>query len=302
MERFTVYFQIFAVVFYLLSVVVEMWISIRQKRKAYYDKRDTKINLLSMLGMGIVARLSLIPTIMLLAWLAQMLPYAMPVTWWSVLLTLLLVDHSNYWAHRTMHRTNIGWAMHVTHHSSQHYNLSVALRQSWTQILFTIFFIPIIFTGIPVYVILFAKAINSFGQFWIHTEYIDRMPRWFSFIFNTPSHHRVHHASDEKYLDKNYGGIFIFFDRLYGTFKAEEERPTYGLTTNIERTDLLYVQFHHWQNVWRNYWRAPDWRTRLRVLFAPPGAQTELPALSRRDYKPWCPVARLVAPKSLHLS
>ncbi|MFW5658502.1 MAG: sterol desaturase family protein [Bacteroidota bacterium] len=299
MERLTANFQIFAVCFYLLAVVFELVISIRHRRRNYYDKQDTRTNLFALVGMAIVGQLALIPMIMILQGILDILPYQLPTTWWSVLIALLLVDHSNYWAHRFGHETNLGWAMHVTHHSTRHYNLSVALRQNWSQVLLFVFFLPIPLFGLPVYVILFAKALNSFYQFWIHTEYINRLPRWFEFVFNTPSHHRVHHASNTQYLDRNYAGIFIFWDRLYGTFKREEARPVYGLTPNIDRHDQFYVQFHHWQALLRNYWRAPDWRTRLHVLFAPPGAQRELPPISRAEIKPWMPFARLLAPKTL---
>ncbi|NNK80715.1 MAG: sterol desaturase family protein, partial [Flavobacteriales bacterium] len=160
-----------------------------------------------------------------------------PISWWSWVLLFFAEDLSYYWMHRISHRSKFFWASHVVHHSSQHYNLSTALRQTWTGPFFTFIFwlwLPLI--GFHPIMIMTQMSISLLYQFWIHTETVDKMPQWFEAIFNTPSHHRVHHASNPRYLDRNHAGILILWDRLFGTFEPEsvQEKPVYGLTKNID--------------------------------------------------------------------
>ncbi|MFC5408800.1 sterol desaturase family protein [Larkinella bovis] len=192
---------------------------------------------------------------------------------WAWLLLFLADDFSYYWFHRISHSSRYFWASHVVHHSSQKYNLSTALRQTWTGNLSGafIFWIWMPLFGFHPVAIMTMQAISLLYQFWIHTEYIHRFPAGIEAVFNTPSHHRVHHGSDLKYLDKNHGGILIIWDRLFGTFQVEEERPTYGLTKNIDTHNPIRIAFHEWVDIGRDVIRAGSVRNAVHYLFGPPG-------------------------------
>jgi sterol desaturase/sphingolipid hydroxylase (fatty acid hydroxylase superfamily) len=195
--------------------------------------------------------------------------------WWAFLLLFFAEDLCFYWFHRLSHEHRIWWAVHVSHHSSQHYNLTTALRQPWfgTVALIWLPWVPLALIGFPVPMILFQKALNLVYQFWIHTELIGRLPRWFEAVFNTPSHHRVHHASNARYLDANYGGTLIIWDRLFGTFIGEtaDEACRFGIIRNIGSFNPFHIVTHEWRNLFRDLAAAPDWRTRLAYLVRPPG-------------------------------
>jgi sterol desaturase/sphingolipid hydroxylase (fatty acid hydroxylase superfamily) len=190
---------------------------------------------------------------------------------WSWLVLFLLEDHSYYWFHRIHHEVRLLWACHVNHHSSQHYNLSTALRQPLlTPFTGPMFWAPLPLLGFPPHMILTAQAISLLYQFWLHTEAIDRLG-WFEEIFNTPSHHRVHHGKNVRYLDRNHGGILIIWDRLFGTFAREREPVIYGLTKDIETYNPLRIGFHEFAAIGRDVARAPTIGAKLGYLFAPPG-------------------------------
>jgi sterol desaturase/sphingolipid hydroxylase (fatty acid hydroxylase superfamily) len=191
--------------------------------------------------------------------------------WWVWVLLILGDDFCYYWYHRLGHEVRLFWAAHVNHHSSTTYNLSTALRQSWTgPLLGWIFWLPLPLLGFHPLMIVLAQSINLLYQYWIHTELIGSMGPY-GWIFNTPSHHRVHHGSDPRYLDRNYAGILIIWDRLFGTFEPEGVRPTYGLTQNIQSYNPVVIAFHEWQAIFRDVCQARTWRGRLGYLFARPG-------------------------------
>ena len=202
---------------------------------------------------------------------------------WAFAAALIAVDFAYYWFHRLHHEVRVLWASHVPHHSSQHYNLSTALRQSWTP-----------FTGLPFYLplaLLFSPAqiataygINLLYQFWIHTELIDRLGP-FERIFNTPSHHRVHHGANVQYLDRNYAGILIVWDRWFGSFEPERERVRYGLTKNIDSFDPVYAAFYEFFAVVRDAVRAPSLRAALGFLLRPPGWKPDGTGATATDLK-----------------
>jgi sterol desaturase/sphingolipid hydroxylase (fatty acid hydroxylase superfamily) len=162
----------------------------------------------------------------------------------------------------------------VNHHSSQHYNLSTALRQSWTGFIALgfIFRLPLVLIGFDPAMVFFCGAINLIYQFWIHTEAIGKLPRWFEYVMNTPSHHRVHHATNPRYLDSNYAGTFIIWDRMFGTFveEVDEEPIRYGIVRQLGSFNLLWSLFHEWVGIARDLWSAP-WRHKLGYLWNPPG-------------------------------
>jgi sterol desaturase/sphingolipid hydroxylase (fatty acid hydroxylase superfamily) len=198
-----------------------------------------------------------------------------PASGWAWVSIFFLDDFTYYWFHRISHECRFWWAAHVNHHSSREYNLSTALRQSWTGVPVGTWmpWIPLAFLGFPPQMILAQQGFNLFYQFWIHTETVRRMPAWFEYLFNTPSHHRVHHASNPAYLDRNYAGVLMLWDRLFGSFVPErdEEPVTYGIVHNIETFNPVRIAFHEWLAMGRDLMAARSVRQALGVVFGPPG-------------------------------
>jgi sterol desaturase/sphingolipid hydroxylase (fatty acid hydroxylase superfamily) len=181
------------------------------------------------------------------------------------------VDFLYYWFHRTSHEVSAVWATHVVHHQSEEYNLAVALRQgSFQSSMSWVFYLPLALAGLPPLVFLTLSSINTLYQFWIHTRLIGRLGP-LEAVFNTPSHHRVHHGRDPKYIDRNHGGTLIVWDRLFGTFQAEEEEPVYGITRPLASWNPVWANFHVWAELLELARRARRWRDRLRVFVARPG-------------------------------
>jgi alkylglycerol monooxygenase len=214
-------------------------------------------------------------------------------TWVYWLALILLVDLAYYWAHRMSHEVNLFWGGHVVHHQSEEYNLSVALRQSSLQVVWTFGFnLPIAFLGFRTEDFVLISALNTLYQFWIHTETIGKLPRWIEFVFNTPSHHRVHHGRDPKYIDKNHAGSLIIWDRMFGTFQEEEEKPTYGITKPINSWNAVWANMSHYADMGEDLKRIPKWSDKFRYLFNKPGWLPEYlggyrpaPAVDKSNYK-----------------
>jgi alkylglycerol monooxygenase len=189
--------------------------------------------------------------------------------YWTSL--FLLADLAYYWAHRMSHEINLFWGGHVVHHQSEEYNLSVALRQSSLQVVWTFAFsLPLAFLGFEPLDFVYMSALITLYQFWIHTELIGKMG-WFEYIFNTPSHHRVHHGRNPKYIDKNHAGTLIIWDRMFGTFQEEEERPTYGITKPINSWNAVWANFSHYAEMGKDLKRIPNFWDKIRYLFNKPG-------------------------------
>jgi sterol desaturase/sphingolipid hydroxylase (fatty acid hydroxylase superfamily) len=191
----------------------------------------------------------------------------------------VLDDFAYYWFHRASHECRFWWAAHVNHHSSQHYNLSTAIRQPWTGVLVGTWapWFPLVLLGFPPEMIFVQSGFSLLYQFWLHTESIRRMPRWFEYLFNTPSHHRVHHAANPRYVDRNYGGTLMVWDRLFGTFAAESDQEPcrYGLIKNIDTYNPIKIAFHEWAAIVRDVRSARSLREVFRYVFGPPGWQPD---------------------------
>jgi sterol desaturase/sphingolipid hydroxylase (fatty acid hydroxylase superfamily) len=247
-----------------------------------YEGRDTWASL----AMGTVSVVTVGFVNLGVAALAQALwPYrAMDLGngWLGWTAGMLGWDFAYYWAHRWQHEIRLFWAMHVNHHSSAHYNFATALRQPWLPLMFLIAFPPLALVGVRPSLILVCGGINLIYQFWIHTELVDKMPRWFELVFNTPSHHRVHHGSNAQYLDRNHGGILIVWDRLFGTFEPEGEPVVYGLTKNIHTFNPLRIFSHEVFAMFRDVAHARGWADRLGVVFRGPDWSPEDRAATRR--------------------
>ncbi len=193
--------------------------------------------------------------------------------WYIWIAGFILQDFIFYWYHRFAHEIRLFWAAHVNHHSSVYMHYSTALRQSWLELLFKdAFYIPMAILGFHPLMILTMYQINLIYQFLTHTETIKHLPKWYEFIFNSPAHHRVHHSSEIKYLDKNYAGTLIIWDRLFGTFRDEDEGfPIYGITINIKTNNLLRITFHEVVNICNDVKRASTLKDKLNYIFNSPG-------------------------------
>ena len=263
----------YAVPAFVLLILIEMiWAKRRAAEK--YEAADTLTSLAFGLGSTVAGLFAGGAIVAVALWVYDARITTIPFTWWAWGLCFLLDDLAYYAFHRTAHRVRWFWASHVNHHSSQHYNLSTALRQTWTGFfaMSFMFRLPLLLIGFPPAMLFFVGGINLIYQFWIHTEAVGRMPRWFEAVMNTPSHHRVHHATNPRYLDANYAGVFIIWDRMFGTFTPEvdSERIRYGIVKQLGSFNLLWSVFHEWIGIARDLWSAP-WRHKLSYLWRPPG-------------------------------
>ena len=258
---------------FVLLVLAEM-LRARRRSPQAYEPADTMTSLGLGLGNTVAAALTAGIVFSAMTFLFDHRVAALGWHWWVWIAAFVLDDFNYYWAHRTGHRVRWFWAAHVNHHSSQHYNLSTALRQTWTGFAALSFLFRIwpALLGFPPAMLVAVAGINLIYQFWIHTEAIGRMPRWFEAVMNTPSHHRVHHATNPAYLDRNYAGVFIVWDRLFGTFAAERDDIAirYGLVRQLASFNLIWAAFHEWVAMLGDFVRAP-WRHKLSYLWRPPG-------------------------------
>ncbi|SIR90614.1 sterol desaturase family protein [Williamsia sterculiae] len=238
-----------------------------------YSAIDTRTSLT--MGLGALGFMLLFKTLTLMLFVlvsVYLAPWHIPTnTWWSWVLLFVVVDVSWYCNHRFSHRVRIGWAAHQAHHSSEYFNFGTALRQKWNPWSEAVFWLPLPAMGFEPWTIYVSFGANLVYQFFSHTETVGALPRPIEFLFNTPSHHRVHHGSDPEYLDKNYGGILIIWDRMFGTFQKEMHTPTYGLTTPVDTYNVLALQYREYGNIIADLRRSTCWRDRFGYVFAPPG-------------------------------
>ena len=260
----------------LLLIPLEILFASTSRVRAEYDLRDTLANVA--MSVGSIFFWGMYSGIFMTAvWFAYHHRLAdIPFSAWSFAIAFVLEDLRYYLWHRISHRSRWFWASHVIHHSSQHFNLSTNLRQSWTSQFSGLILmnVPMAFVGFHPSTVALAFTVNLLYQFWIHTETIDKMPRWFEWLLNTPSHHRVHHASNARYLDANYAGVFMIWDRLFGTFVPEqaEEPPRYGIVKNLGTVNPIRIALHEYVDITRDLARRGlTLRQRLGYLFGPPG-------------------------------
>ena len=263
-----------AVPFFVGLVVLEM-IAWKLTGRGDYETRDAAASLAMGLGSQIAPLFGGAALVTAgLFFVYEFRLTTIPNTWWAVLLCFVVDDFRYYWWHRISHERRWFWASHVVHHSSQHYNLTTALRQTWTGVIIggLLFKAPLALLGFHPMMLLFVAGLNLVYQFWIHTEMIDRLGP-LEWVFNTPSHHRVHHAVNPDYLDANYAGTLIIWDRLFGTFVAErrEEKPRYGIVRNIGTFNPFVISFHEWIAIARDVASARSVREAMGYLFGPPG-------------------------------
>ena len=263
----------YAIPFFIITLIIEVLVDAREKTNAY-ETKDAITSLTMGIGnvlLGLISKTLVFAVFIYLY--ANFRVFTVPFTWWAWILLLFIEDLVYYWFHRVSHENRFFWASHVVHHSSQKYNLSTALRQTWSGgFLAFVFWLPLPLLGFHPVMILAQMAISLIYQYWIHTELIKKMPHWFEVIFNTPSHHRVHHATNPQYLDRNHAGIFIFWDKWFGSFEPEVEKPKYGLVKNISSFNPLYVAFHEWITMFKDVFTSKtSFVNRLKYLIKPPG-------------------------------
>jgi sterol desaturase/sphingolipid hydroxylase (fatty acid hydroxylase superfamily) len=257
---------------FVLLVLLELFLSHRQHLKVH-DPKDSAASI----GMGIGSLILGVgvkfTAFGIFTFLHQFAIFDIGYQWWAWVLILFADDFSFYWHHRLSHHIRVLWAAHINHHSSINYNLAVALRQSWTELFYKYTFwlwLPLI--GFEPIMIFTMMGISLIYQFWVHTKTIKSLGP-LEWVLNTPSHHRVHHASNTRYLDRNHAGILIIWDRLFGTFQEEldSDPPVFGITSNIHTYNLFKIAFHEFQNIWRDVKDAPNLKTKLAYIFMPPG-------------------------------
>ena len=262
----------YAIPFFIITVIIEVILTVKIRLEDY-EFKDAATSIAMGLGnvfLGLISK-SLVLVVFLFFYNYKL--FTIPFAWWSWILVLFAEDFCYYWFHRTSHENRLFWASHVVHHSSQKYNLSTALRQTWSGSFYSfIFWIPLILLGFHPVMVLVQISISLLYQYWIHTELIQKLPNWFEAVFNTPSHHRVHHATNPQYLDRNHAGIFIIWDRLFGTFEPEVEKPVYGLVKNINTYNPIKVAFNEWLQMFNDAFTSKtSLSNRLKYLIKPPG-------------------------------
>lgn len=261
----------YAIPVIVLSFIIEWLAGIYYKRNYYDDKKDflaaLSIGAVSaLLGAGLKVFLFSVSMVVY-----NTVPWGVPRVWWGFVLCFIAVDFCRYWAHRLSHEQRFLWATHVTHHSSNKMNFSVSFRTGWTQHIKFIFFLPVPLLGIDPFTFFVCHQVAVLYQFFVHTELIRKLPAPIEYILVTPSHHRVHHGSNPKYIDKNYGSTFILWDRLFNTFQQEEEQPNYGLTKPVKSYNPIYLVFHEWVDLLKDMRYCKNLKEVFKLAYYPPG-------------------------------
>jgi sterol desaturase/sphingolipid hydroxylase (fatty acid hydroxylase superfamily) len=269
----------YAIPFFVLLLIAE-WASFRHLSDEHdlvgYEPADTRTSLAMGAGNVVINIGWKVVVVAAYALIYELTPLRLSAgDWWVWVLLFFADDLSYYWFHRVSHESRLFWASHVVHHSSQHYNLSTALRQTWVPMTYLPFWLALPLLGFAPWMVLLAQSWSLIYQFGLHTERIGRLPGPLEAVLNTPSHHRVHHGANEQYLDRNYGGILVIWDRLFGSFEPEGERVRYGLTKNIRTFNPVQVAFHEYTALWHDVRSAPTWRERAGHLWHGPGWKPE---------------------------
>lgn len=251
---------------------LEMWYSWRSDKKNYSSKESIGSLFVGLgnVGINLLIKFAFIYGCV---YIYNLVPWRMTLNWWTMIPCLLVLDLCSYWAHRISHFNRFFWSTHIVHHTAENYNLTVSFRLSWIQHFKLVFFLPVLLCGFHPVIFFIVNQIAILFQFWQHTEFVGRLHPLVEKFIVTPSNHRVHHGSDEKYLDKNFGVILITWDKLFGTYQPEEEKPTYGITTKIEKSlNPLYLNFHEYSDIIRDVKKARGVRETLFYLFGSPSA------------------------------
>lgn len=260
---------IWAVPIMLIFTAIEYYVSLKDNDQRY-ENRELLGSVLVGLGNLVSNLVTKLVLFLMVVLFYNLVPWRMEFIWWMFFPCYVVLDFCSYWAHRISHEQRFWWATHITHHSGNHYNLAVSFRLSWIQQFKIIFFIPVVLCGFHPLIYFISNQIAVLFQFWVHTEYIKRLHPIVEYIIATPSNHRVHHGTQDKYIDKNYGATFIIWDRMFGTYQPEEERPVYGLTTPVHSGNPFFLVFHETVDIIRDVKNAPTWKQKFWYLFGSP--------------------------------
>ena len=280
---------LYAIPGFFLLMAIELAVDLK-KGTGYYRLNDA----IASLSIGMLSRVmailkALIPLSIYAMFAEELAIIEWPMGWQFWLVAFVLYDVLYYWNHRLGHEMSVLWAAHVVHHSSEEYNLTTALRQTSGSILNWVFFIPMAFLGIPVETMVTIAALNLVYQYWVHTRHIDKLG-FLDYWLVTPSNHRVHHAQNDRYIDRNYGGVFIIWDRIFGTFEPEndDDKPIYGIRTPLRSWNPIWSNWHLYKQLFSDSWQTKKWRDKWRVWFGrtgwrPDDVMATLPPKKRFD-------------------
>ncbi|MEO6169068.1 MAG: sterol desaturase family protein [Chitinophagales bacterium] len=261
---------IWAIPVMIFFTVIEYFVAKYQHRDDIYNNLELQGSVLVGLGNLLSNYFTKLVLFVVVVFFYNIVPWRMEFRWWLFIPCYVLLDFCSYWAHRISHEQRFWWTTHVPHHSGNNYNLAVSFRLSWIQEFKILFFIPVTIAGFHPWIFFVVNQTAVLFQFWVHTEYIRKCPRWIEYIFATPSNHRVHHGTQEKYIDKNYGATFILWDRMFGTYQPEEERPIYGLTTPVHSGNPFKLVFQEAIDLVNDVRKAKTWRDRVWFAFGSP--------------------------------
>jgi sterol desaturase/sphingolipid hydroxylase (fatty acid hydroxylase superfamily) len=281
---------VYAIPAFFILIGVELLID-RLKKTGYYRLNDAVTNI----SLGIGSQLAglfikgLTLGVYIYIYKNHRIIQDIPQNALTVFLLFIGIDFFYYWFHRLAHEIGVLWGSHVVHHQSEEYNFSVALRQSWSQGMFSwVFYLPLAFIGFSVELFVLINALQTLYQFWIHTKLIHKMPAPFEYVFNTPSHHRVHHGQNPLYIDRNHGGTLIIFDRLFGTFQEELEPVVYGITQPANSWNPLWLNIEYWIDWYHNFINADGIINKLKTIYKYPGwkaNQSDIKAFNPAEIK-----------------
>lgn len=262
---------VIAIPFFALMIAAEALLARLRSRDDYQDRKDTWNNILMGFVSVLFGALFGLGTGYIYLAAYELAPYKFPVdAWWSWVILFVIDDFAYYIFHRVSHESRLFWNFHVVHHSSKQFNLSVAVRQSWFGgLVLWLFYSPIMLLGFAPWMFAITHGLNLIYQFWIHTRFIKTLGP-LEYIFNTPSHHRVHHGVNNPYLDKNYAGVLIIWDRLFGSFVKETEEPRFGIINQLTGYNALWANTHAWFEMYEAVKRQPNLRSKLRCIFGSP--------------------------------
>ncbi|MEP3891272.1 MAG: sterol desaturase family protein [Hellea sp.] len=275
-EIISVKVTLLALPIFFISIAIEIAAKKFLKTRGTLHSVDDSVSIFMGLVSVVTNGAAAFITVGLLFWAAQFQLYTIPLTLWAILACFILDDLRYYLHHRIAHRCRWPWAMHIIHHSSQRYSLAVALRQGWTKHFTgtTLLKVPLVLIGFDPVLVIFCGAVNAVYQFFLHTESVHKLPNWYEAVFNTPSHHRVHHGKNPQYLDSNYAGTLIIWDKMFGTFvpEAKEAYPDYGLVKDFETFNPFKIFIHEYWGILKDvFGRNRSLKSRLLYILAPPG-------------------------------
>ena len=264
---------LYATPFFFILIAVELFFN-RKREQSVYRINDSIMSL----SLGVISQTKKLVIFsfaaIVYAWAGEAISITQlsadsPIVW---LFSFVFYDFLYYWFHRFSHQINFLWASHVVHHQSEEYNLTTALRQTSSSVFVWIFYLPSFVIGIPAEVFFVSGALNLIYQYWVHTQLIGKLG-WFESTFVTPSHHRVHHGQNEIYIDKNHGGVFILWDKIFGTYQEEleDEKVVYGVRRPVNSFNPIWANFHTWTSLLVDAFRTKSWLDKIRIWFMPTG-------------------------------